>query len=138
MVQNTWVRRGSRNLKDDSLSYAARVRRAMKTGASSLGHMAVRELARRVGYSYEHVRKAYNGETHYISPKFNKRLCKALGLDETDMWQLVQAEKMTARFGGDQTPIPKRRLDEIWKQLSARDHRILEDIALVLLEHRSR
>jgi predicted DNA-binding transcriptional regulator AlpA/transcriptional regulator with XRE-family HTH domain len=80
-----------------SSRYSSSVRRKMKTvRAAAGGRLTIRELARQVGYSYEHVRKAYRGETHYISAEFNMRLCTVLGLDADAMWRLIRAEKMAA------------------------------------------
>ena len=121
------------------ISYAARLRRAMDTATNATGErLTIREIARRTGYSYEHCRKACNGETHYISDPFNEKLCRVVGLDRGEMWQVAIQEKLCARYGPIRPTHRSTRFDELWRQLSGRDHQVLEGIAEVLVEHRRR
>src|SRR5258706_14246773 len=104
---------------------------AMKTAANPTGEvLTIRDVARRTGYSYEHVRRTFNGDTHYISADFNRHMCKVLGLNENEMWRIAVAEKVAARFGAVTPAVAKgNRFDSLWAQLGAREHRVLERIA---------
>lgn len=117
------------------LSYSESLRLKMKTADNPTGErLTIREAARRTGYSYEHVRKAYNGETHYLSAEFNEAICKLLGLDKDAMWRVALREKLAARFGTIDTQLPKNsRFDGIWAQLTPEEQSHLTDIAEGLL-----
>ena len=83
---------------------------------------SMREVGRDVGYSYEHVRKVCAGELTFTR-EFSDALCKALGLDADEMWQLAQTEKLKKKFEGAEgypASIPKdERVQEIWASLDS-------------------
>lgn len=103
-------------------SYAEIMRTRMKTGNTATGErLTIRDLAKRTGFSYEHVRKAYNGETTFISNEFNAAVCKELNLNEDDMWKIALREKLRAKFGSSaDLEMPKdQRLVKALEQLEA-------------------
>lgn len=135
VVNEAWTEMAQSANRGPILSYAEIIRLKMKTADNPTGErLSIREAARRTGYSYEHVRKAYKGDTTYISAEFNSALCKLLGLDEDQMWRVVVKEKLAHRFGSTESVVSKgHRFDEIWAQLETPERDRLTDIAEGLL-----
>jgi transcriptional regulator with XRE-family HTH domain len=61
-------------------------------------HLTFRELGRRIGVSYEHIRRIAHGEVTF-GRSVNDAICKELGLSTDHMWALAQREKLLKRFG---------------------------------------
>ena len=120
-----------------SRPYSEIIRMKMRTGDNPTGEkLTIREAARRTGYSYEHWRKVFKGETTYISHKFNERAARLLGLDKVEMWRLAEAEKVRARFGLDMETLPKGHgIGDIWAALTDENRARLADIGAVLSSH---
>lgn len=118
--------------KTQVLSYAETIRLRMKTADNPTGEvLTIRETARRLGYSYEHVRKVYNGDP-VVSIEFNEAICGLLGLDKDKMWRMAQLEKLQQRFGvpeSDLLPPKNKKFEAVWEQLTSDDHRELLVIA---------
>lgn len=110
----------SKMVKHQVLSYAEKIRMAMKTGENPTTEvLSIREVARRLGYSYEHVRKVYNGEP-VVSPEFNTAMCKLLGLDAEAMWRQARLEKLKDRFGipeGELLPPDNKKFAAVFEKL---------------------
>jgi len=104
--------------------WAEQVRMKVKTGDNPTREpLSLRKLAVLTGYSYEHLRKAINGEP-VASREFNDVICNALALDKDQMWRLAQIEKVTARLGSSllaELPHDKRLL-ELWPKMTESDH----------------
>jgi transcriptional regulator with XRE-family HTH domain len=60
--------------------------------------LSVPDLARRVGVTYEHIRKLIMGHS-LPSDSLLERLCAALGLNKKEMSSRVRKDKMIFRFG---------------------------------------
>lgn len=103
------------------LHYADIIRQKMKTADNPFQKpLMIRELARHIGYSYEHLRKTVNGEP-VASREFNEAVCKALGLDAPKMWELARYEKLTRKFKTVPVMIavpPDHRFGDVWPRLS--------------------
>lgn len=103
------------------LRYADVVRQKMKTSDNRLGRpLMIRELARHIGASYEHIRKIVNGDP-VVSREFSDALCSALGLDVEKMWELARYEKLMKKF--KQVPLsvampPDMRFTDLWNRLT--------------------
>lgn len=110
----------SNMVKHQVLSYAEKIRLAMKTGENPTTEvLSIREVARRLGYSYEHVRKVYNGEP-VVSVEFNAAICKLLGLNADIMWRQARLEKLKDRFGipeGELLPPDNKKFAAVFEQL---------------------
>lgn len=118
--------------KSTELTYGDRVRMAMKTAENPTGApMSLREVSRRTGYSYEHVRKAYLGEP-VQSREFSNALSNALGLDPEEMWQLAIRGKVGRFFErtGEVVPItaPDPELADLWLKLTPKQQRKVRSI----------
>src|SRR5215831_20520605 len=82
--------------------------------------LTLRDLEQMTSYTYEHCRKAVKGEP-VVSKEFNERLCSALGVDESAMWQLAQREKKrrtVKRLGASPIADSDVRLAAVWRDLS--------------------
>jgi len=80
----------------------------------------MRQVAREIGYSYEHVRKVLSGEVTFTRA-FSDVLSHHFGLDAASMWQLAQTEKLKKRFKGADLPVEfptDTRVREIWAGLN--------------------
>jgi transcriptional regulator with XRE-family HTH domain len=97
-----------------SSAYAKAMKTAMKQRT-----VTIRELARRLDYSYEHVRKVVRGEP-VVSPEMNEKICKALHLNQAQMWAIAEREKAVRKI--DQIPLEHRpiptELAQSWGRLT--------------------
>ena len=104
-------------------SYGDLVTHAISTGDNPSGEkMSIRELARRIGLSYEQVRKIGLGFP-VVSAESNAKLCKVLGLDEQRMWQRAMEEKFARRYDVSELPdkVPSTiggKMGTLWPELS--------------------
>lgn len=113
-------------------TYAEIVRAKLQ---DSKNRKSMREIGRKVGYSYEHVRKVVAGELTFTQ-EFSDALCEELGLDAQQMWRLAQTEKLRARYEGAdfEADVPKDpRLKEIWDALDATGREALIQIGRQLV-----
>jgi hypothetical protein len=103
------------------LRYADILRQKMKTTDNPFGRpLMIRELARHIGYSYEHLRRAVNGDP-VASRDFNNALCSALALDADKMWEVTRYEKLTRKFKSTPLSIsmpPDVRFNDLWSRLT--------------------
>ena len=82
-----------------SHSYAATILARMRPENRRLNeHISYRELGRRIGGTYEHVRRICHGEVTF-SKQTNDAICRELGLDADAMWKVAQSEKLRKKFG---------------------------------------
>src|SRR5262249_48830312 len=80
----------------------------------------MRDLEKRIDFSYEHIRKVFRGMS-IMSEGFNVAVCKALSLNEAEMWDLALREKMQAKYGAlGELAIPgsNEELKEAWGELT--------------------
>jgi len=106
----------------DKSEYALRVQRRLSSKENVAGRpLALKEVAKRVGYSYEHVRQALLGRP-VGSRRFNDELAKICALDADEMWRLASKEKAVQRYGSEVartlTPPPDRRMVTVWERLT--------------------
>jgi hypothetical protein len=119
--------------------YADIVRQRMKTRDNSTGEpLSIREVAKRLGYSYEHVRKTVVGEP-VASREFNDALAQLLNLDPDVMWNTAQREKMARRFRElvpNVAPPADDRLAELWPKLTKEEqHNLIKIAEAYVLQH---
>jgi hypothetical protein len=98
-------------------SYADIVRGALQNPRD---RKSMREVGRKIGYSYEHIRKVLAGELTFTK-EFSDALCRELGLDAPQMWALAQTLKLRKKFEGARLPVdlPRDvRIKEIWAALT--------------------
>lgn len=109
------------------MAYAEKLR-----GRAAERHWSIRDLANRVGHSYEHIRKILMGEP-VASRALNEALCQALGLPESEMWAEARREKALARYGADALSgvldTQGREFFALWSRLERHDRAILNRIA---------
>jgi hypothetical protein len=107
-------------------TYAARIRDVMAEQ-----RISIRDLQRSTRYSYEHLRKCLAG-LPVASQALNKAVCKALDLDDHELWALAVSEKAQARFGVLGVADPTASNAEIvgmWRRLTATEQGRLLRIA---------
>lgn len=127
----------------ENAKYADVVRIAMKTTENATGEqLTLRDLSRRLNYSYEHLRKILKGEP-VVSQEFNQQLCDLLGLDAPKMWSLMTREKVAKRFKG--VPMPLRPpsdefFAENWSRLTPENVETLRQMmeAMLVMNERRR
>lgn len=79
-------------------AYGEEIGRRMRTSDNPVGApLTLREVAQRIGYSYEHVRKHLVGHAPG-SREFNHRICSLLGLDEEKMLALMNEFKIQRKI----------------------------------------
>jgi transcriptional regulator with XRE-family HTH domain len=107
--------------------YAATIRLKMATTDNPTGApITMREMARATGYSYEHVRKLLKGFP-VGSREFNNEVCRVLGLDADEMWELAQRAKLEEKFKNLDLPVqaPDDRFAALWRRLTEEDKRMI-------------
>lgn len=84
--------------KSAGTAYGDKIRQRMRTSDNPVGApLSLREVAQRIGYSYEHVRKHLVGHVPG-SREFNHRICALLGLDEERMLALMNEFKIQRKI----------------------------------------
>jgi hypothetical protein len=113
--------------------YAEIVRRAMKNGGRTpnKGRITRRQLEKGARYSYEHLRKILAGEA-VASEECNAAICRFLGLDEHEMWQIARAEKLRHKHPDIASRIlapADTALREVWNELTQEQKLQLKKLA---------
>lgn len=96
-------------------TYSENIRMAAKQKG-----LNIREISTRTGYSYEHIRTIWMGNTTKRSAKFtvgdecNEILCKLLDLPEKPMFELAEREKFARKNGY----APMQLVDPLGQELS--------------------
>ena len=99
-------------------SYAGRLAARYRATRPSRRRPAIRELAKELGFSTEHVRQVLNGTRVAVSRDFNDKACRHLGLDPDEMWRLAEEARAKANPSRVLLPPEDRRLSALWRQLS--------------------
>lgn len=120
-------------------TYAEIIRSKIRTADNPTGRpIALRDLAKALGYSYEHLRKCIIGEP-VVSKELNEKLCAYLALDSDSMFEQMEREKIARRWKHVPhalRPLPGTPLAEVWAQLSEADRELLTRIANALAHPR--
>jgi len=104
-------------------TYAENIRMAAK-GKS----LNIRDLATRLGFSYEHIRKIWLGQTpkrkdarFTVGKECNDLLCELLGLPADAMFEMAEREKFAQKNGYAPIQLPDpmgQELVGLWDQLT--------------------
>jgi len=120
--------------RDLSQEYGEKIRERLRAGPG--GRVAIRTIAEKIGYSYEHVRQAVMGRPSG-SRAFNNALSKFLGLDADEMWRLAVRTKTLRRYGlsamRELDPPSDDRMRALWAKLGHSDREQLLTIAEALV-----
>lgn len=121
-------------MKNEILStYAETVRMAAKKA-----RLTPRQISTASGYSYEHIRKIWQGRTPKrdnrltISRECNDVLAEMLNIDPDRLFDLAEQEKYAQRNGYAPLMLPDpagRKLSELWDSISDGEKEILVRMA---------
>lgn len=110
-------------------TYAENIRAAAKAK-----RLNIRDLATRLGFSYEHIRKIWMGHTPKRKDRFtvgeecSNLLCDLLGLPKAEMFELAKHEKFAQRNGYAPVQLPDplgQELADLWGHLGDEQKQIL-------------
>ncbi len=117
-------------------TYSENLRWAMNTKENRHKRpFSIRDIAEKCDFSYEHVRKAFNGQPAF-GEGASRVICDFLGLPADEMWQLAKREKMAKELGYKpiQLPDPQgQQLSGFWNSLDSKGREMLVTMAAGLV-----